>query len=136
MKTANQTGNRKLMWGMACLLLVITLGAQSAAAATTRLVVRDKLGLTGITNTCLLLGCSVQRSLGDPQGQLFLVTSSSLLSPLNIIFQLLSSPGVVDVELDQLVNTQGAYAGTTPAYLTDSTPVSYYGTTVWHGYVA
>jgi subtilisin family serine protease len=43
--------------------------------------------------------------------------------------------GIVGVEIDQTVNTQAAYAGPAPSYLTDKTPTSYYGTTVWHGYV-
>ncbi len=43
------------------LLLLLCFGAQSLAAQTaqqTRLVVRDKLGLTNLLNLCKLLGCS------------------------------------------------------------------------------
>ncbi len=34
-----------------------------------------------------------------------------------------------------MVQTQAASASSTPAYLSDTAPFSYYGTTVWHGYV-
>jgi subtilisin family serine protease len=39
------------------------------------------------------------------------------------------------VETDQVVQAQGASAGPAPSYLTDEAPFTYYGTTVWHGYV-
>lgn len=114
------------------LILVATFIAP-AAHAQTRLVVRDSLGLSGLNLTCLLLGCQVNYSLGDPQGQLFLVTipTGSLLSPLTLSLQ----TGILDVEIDQKVHTTGATVGPVPSYLTDKTPVSYYGTTVWHGFL-
>jgi len=71
--------------------------------------------------------------LGDPSGQLFLIKTPS---PLNAIVGLLNlNLGVISVETDQVVQTQAADAGPAPSYLTDTTPVSYYGTTVWRGYV-
>ncbi len=119
---------------LALAVVLITTLLAPAAQAQTRLIVRDSLGLSGLNATCLLLGCTVNYGLGDPQGQLFLVTipAGSLLSPLKLSLQL----GVVDVEIDQKVNTAGATAGPTPSYLTDKTAVSYYGTTVWHGFLA
>ena len=107
-----------------------------AAQAETRLVVRDSLGLSGINLSCALLGCHVAYGLGDPQGQLFLVTFPDTLDPVTSILRLQLQLGVVGVEIDQVVGTDGAYAGATPTYLTDQTPTPYYGTTVWHGYVA
>src|SRR6202011_2575851 len=108
-----------------------SLVAQSAQQ--TRLVVRDKLGLTNLLNLCTLVGCSVDHGLGDPSGQLFLIKTPR---PLNAITALLNiNLGVISVETDQLVQTQGAEAGPAPSYLTDTTPVNYYGTTVWRGYV-
>jgi subtilisin family serine protease len=106
------------------------------AQAQTRLVVRDSLGLPGINLTCQLLGCNVVRNLGDPQGQLFLVTFPSILNPVTCLLRLNLQLGIVGVEIDQVVNTQAAYAGPAPSYLTDEQPTSYYGATVWHGYVA
>jgi len=85
----------------------------------------------------MLLGCQVQNGIGDPQGQLFVVTFPSLLDPVLGLLRLqIGLPGILSVEIDQTVKTQSADAGPAPSYLTDKTPVSYYGTTVWHGYVA
>jgi subtilisin family serine protease len=117
------------------LLLLIPLCAPQAHAQA-RLVVRDSLGLPGINLTCQLLGCNVVRGLGDPQGQLFMVTFPSILNPVTALLRLNLQLGIVDVEIDQVVNTQAAYAGPAPSYLTDEKPTSYYGATVWHGYVA
>src|SRR6201987_4756301 len=117
------------------LLLLIPLCAPQAHAQA-RLVVRDSLGLPGINLTCQLLGCNVVRGLGDPQGQLFMVTFPSILNPVTALLRLNLQLGIVDVEIDQVVNTQAAYGGPAPSYLTDEKPTSYYGATVWHGYVA
>jgi subtilisin family serine protease len=129
-------------------VLLLCLGAQSASAqgllqgllggsqSQTRLVVRDSLGLNGILNLCGLLGCSTVESLGDPQGQMFMIAVPSALAPLVQSLDLnLSLLGLVSVETDQIVQTQAATASTTPAYLFDQAAYTYYGTTVWHGYV-
>ncbi|HWC18895.1 MAG TPA: hypothetical protein VG498_17930, partial [Terriglobales bacterium] len=101
-----------------------------------RFIVRDTKGLLGLNLTCLVFGCKVLEGIGDPDGQLFVVTVASLLSPLVIITNLLSGSGITNVETDQAVNTQSyATVGTIPSYLTDRKPVSYYGTTVWEGYL-
>src|SRR5260370_4758486 len=117
------------------LLLLIPLCAPPAHAQA-RLVVRDSLGLSGINLTCQLLGCNVVRGLGDPQGQLFLVTFPSILNPVTALLKLNLQLGIVDAEIDQVTKTLDAYAGPSPSYRTDEKPTSYYGTTVWHGYVA
>ena len=131
-------GGGKLSWirqGVVIGLLLLLPLCASSAHAQARLVVRDSLGLSGINLTCQLLGCNVVRNLGDPQGQLFLVTFPSILNPVTCLLKLSLQLGIVDAEIDQVVNTQAAYAGPAPSYLTDETPTSYYGTTVWHGYV-
>jgi subtilisin family serine protease len=120
---------------IAVLLLFVALVA-TPANADTRLVVRDSLGLGGLRLTCLLLGCQVQYGLGDPQGQLFLVTLPSVLNPVTSMLRLSLQAGIVSVELDQTVRTSAAsVAGPVPSYLTDNTPVTYYNSTVWRGYV-
>ena len=101
----------------------------------TRYIVRDTGGLLGLNVTCILFGCKVVENIGDPDGQLFVVTVASLLSPLLIITNLLSGANITNVEQDQHVNTLATTVGTTPAYLSDKTAVSYYGATVWDGYV-
>src|SRR5246500_5061222 len=116
------------------LLLLIPLCAPQAHAQA-RLVVRDSLGLPGINLTCALLGCNVVRGLGDPQGQLFVVTFPSILNPVTALLKLNLQLGIVDAEIDQTVKTLDAYAGPAPSYLTDKASTSYYGATVWHGYV-
>src|SRR5258708_19051156 len=121
--------------GSGVLLFLVPLCASSAQAQT-RLVVRDSLGLPGINLTCQLLGCNVVRGLGDPQGQLFVITFPPILNPVTALLRLNLQLGIVGVEIDQVVNTQAAYAGPAPSYLTDEQPTSYYGTTVWHGYIA
>jgi subtilisin family serine protease len=120
-----------------CALVLMSLVAAPAAQAQTRLVVRDSLGLPGIKLVCALLGCQVNQGLGDPDGQLFVVTFPSILDPVTALLRLhIGLPGIVSVEIDQTVNAQSADAGPAPSYLTDKTPTFYYGTTVWHGYVA
>src|SRR5690348_7204486 len=100
-----------------------------------RYIVRDTKGLLGLNLTCLLFGCKVLEGIGDPDGQLFVVTTSSLLSPVVFLTQLLSGAGITNAEPDQAVNTQATTVGSTPGYLTDKTPVPYYGPAVWEGYV-
>ena len=102
---------------------------------TNRYIVRDAKGLLGLNLTCLVFGCKVLEGIGDPDGQLFVVTTSSLLSPVVFLTQLLSGAGITNVEPDQSVSTQSTTVGATPDYLTDKTAVSYYGATVWEGYV-
>jgi subtilisin family serine protease len=120
----------------ASLLLLLTAYSVPAAQAQTRLIVRDSLGLPGINLTCLLTGCKVVTGLGDPNGQLFLVTLPAVLNPVTGLLKLNLQTGILSVEIDQTVATQPAYASGTPAYLTDEAPTTYYGSTVWHGYVA
>jgi hypothetical protein len=115
------------------LLLALTTGA----AAQNRFIVRDNLGAGALNLVCDLLGCQVNGSLGDPQGQLFSITGP-LGSTLNFASKLLGILGVVDVEVDQLVNVAQAATPTASAStpgLYNTTPVTYFGTTVWAGYV-
>ena len=119
---------------LSCLLLLSTVLAPKAQAQT-RLIVRDSLGLPGINLTCLLTGCHVVTGLGDPSGQLFLVTLPPLLNPITSILQISLNAGVVSIEIDQTVTAHEAYANGAPSYLTDEAPTSYYGATVWHGYL-
>jgi subtilisin family serine protease len=102
------------------------------ARADSRLIIRVGGGLPLLQTLCGLLGCTVQYGLGDPMGQVFLITAPDLL-PLNIF---LSIPGVLDVELDRPGQTMDSvYQGAVPGALYDATPVTYSGTTVRNGYV-
>ncbi len=132
--------DNKISWGkrtlMTSLVLLVLAAVAVPAQADTRLIVRDTLGLNGLNLSCLLLGCKVQYGLGDPQGQLFLVTFPSILDPVTSLLKLQLQAGVASVEIDTKGKVLGATAGPTPSYLTDKTPTSYYGSTVYHGYVA
>ena len=137
MRTMKKNGLSRQRPGIViCLLLLLIPSLAPPAQAQARLVVRDSLGLSGINLTCLLLSCNVVYGLGDPQGQLFLVYFPSILNPVTALLKINLQLGIIDVELDQTVYTEAAYAGPAPSYLTDSRPTPYYGATVWHGYVA
>lgn len=117
------------------LVFIFAMVAAKPAAAETRIIVRDTLGASALNLVCSLLGCNVQRGLGDPNAQLFLITTPDALDPVMVIAELLASPGITGVEIDQNLSVQGATAGNAPPALYDQTPMNYYGTTVWHGYV-
>ena len=119
----------------ACLVLLVVTACAPSAQAQTRLIVRDSLGLPGLNLTCLLAGCKVVGGLGDPNGQLFLVTFPPILNPVTALLKLNLQTGIVSVEVDQVVNPSQPTSSGTPSYLTDNAPTSYYGSTVWHGYL-
>jgi hypothetical protein len=112
-------------------LAATLLFAAAPAHADTRLIVRVQGGATLLQSACQLLGCTVQYGLGDPNGQLFLVTTPSLLQ-LNL---LVSLSGILDVEIDTVGQTMAATQQGAPPALYDSTPINYYGQTVREGYV-
>ena len=112
-----------------------TPSAPSSKSGHTQFIVRDSIGLPGLNLTCLLLGCNVLESIGDPAGQLFVVQNVGSLDPVTFLTQLLSAAGIVNAEPDQNVSTLGATIGAIPSYLTDKTPIWYYGAQVWEGYV-
>src|SRR5258708_29217702 len=104
-------------------LLLIALSG--AASAQPRFIVRDTLGSGALQLVCSLLGCHVQYGLGDPLGQVFLVTGP-LGSTLNFASTLLGQLGITSVEAHQRVKTSQS-ASTNPQGLYDRTPGNYYG---------
>jgi len=110
----------------------------SPATADNRVIVRTTLGLQGLQAFCsglpLLQNCTVVEGLDGTLNQLFLVTT-----PLDVttFLNLLSvTPGIVDAEADQLLSLNSLnHVTTPPAGLSDTTPVNYYVSTVWDGYV-
>src|SRR5436190_3114014 len=108
------------------------------ASADTRVIVRTTLGLHGLQAFCnglpLLQSCTVVGGLDGPLNQLFLITTPlDLTTILNLLG---NTVGIVDAEADQLLNLVGGLnqVTTPPAGLSDTTPVSYSGSTVWNGY--
>jgi subtilisin family serine protease len=63
------------------------------------------------------------------------VTQSSGLSLTSLLQKLLTLPGIVAVEADQVLQVAQSQSPAAPAGLWDTTPVNYYGTTAWDGYV-
>ncbi|MBV9268456.1 MAG: S8 family serine peptidase [Acidobacteriaceae bacterium] len=112
---------------MACALCAVPLQAGS------RVIVRVQGGTDALTTICGVLNCTIAESIGDPQGQLFVVTSN-LVDTATLIQQLLNSSGVVDCEPDLVAQAADASNGP-PAALNDTTPVTYHGSTVPEGYV-
>jgi len=109
-------------------------GSVLPSAAQQRFIVRDSLGASGITLVCTILRCTPGKSLGDPSGQLFLVTNNGLLGQGSFLTLLLGQFGVVSVEVDQPMNLGGPFATSIPETLTDSSPSVYFGNPVWNGY--
>ena len=101
--------------------------------AQSRVIVRDNLGLPGLQDTCLLLGCQVRYGLGDPNGQVFLVTLPSILDVGTFLNSLNLQVGIVDAEVDFKLRT--SQASSAPPALKDQAPFNYYGQTVADGYV-
>jgi subtilisin family serine protease len=136
MAVTRQAGFNMKKWVFVVgMLVLVAVTSAPAAQAQTRLIVQDSLGLPGINLTCLLLGCNVVRGLGDPQGQLFLITFPPLLNPITALLRLQLDLGIVDVEIDQTVDGSNTASASSASYLSDETPTPYYGTTVWQGYL-
>jgi subtilisin family serine protease len=121
------------------LALVLLCAVPAQAAAEGRLIVRAG-GLLGglpvVTSACRILGCKVLYTLDGTLNNLVLVSVPDGLD-LTVVTNLLSIvPGIVDVEVDQTVWTEGSGTGTEPpAALLDKEIVEYYGTPVRRGYI-
>jgi Subtilase family len=102
-----------------------------------RYIVRTTGGLLNLKSLCLLNLCQIIAPLDGTANQLFLIGGSGNQDPNLLLALLRSVPGVLSAELDQVVTvaTGGATATAPPPSLVDTTPVSYYGSTVWNGYV-
>ncbi len=124
-----------------CAVLALFFGSSAILAAdydTDRSIVRIESGLVGWTTInalCNLVGCTVLGSLDtlplsgqSVPSSLFLVKALPPLSPLS-----LSLLGVSAVEPDLLVPLTEA---TAPDGLWMRTPMSYYGTAAWEGYLS
>src|SRR6266576_1592886 len=109
----------------------------SPATADNRVIVRTTLGLQGLEAFCnvpLLPICTVVEGLDGTLNQLFLVTTP--LDVTTFLNLLGSTVGIVDAEAGQLLSLNSLnHVTTPPPGLSDTTPVNYYGSTVWDGYV-
>jgi len=123
--------------------LLILAFCGGSASAQHQVIARDANGLQDLQNICAgLLGelplCTVVESVGDPQGQVYVV-APGLISDVNQLLQFLLGflvPNGGDAELDQVLQLTSSTSWTAPPSLYDTTPCNYYGTSVWHGYVS
>ena len=120
-------------------VIVLMLASSKPAAAQSRYIVQSTGGLSSVLNLCNLLRCQVQGSLDGAIGQTFLVTSTNNLlanlvnGTLTLTEQLL---GIVSVEADRVLPVPLPPLPSIPYGLSDTAPVNYYGSVVWHGYAA
>src|SRR5712691_548919 len=118
-------------------LVLATMGTVvvSPVSADQRFVARTT-GLQALNAGCLIASCTVRYALDGGLGQLFLVTTSDGVNPQTFLASLLLQVGILNAEADSIVRTLGSDAGSAPPGLYDRTTVSYYGSDVWHGYLA
>jgi hypothetical protein len=124
---------KRHLWLAAALL---TLFSTAPVRADNRFIVRSTLGSSALTQLCLLQTCTVVGAIDGTLNQVFLLTTPAVVDPTTFLTLLRNTPGIVDAELDQVLNLVGGLNAVTtpPAGLTDSTPVNYFGNTVWNGY--
>lgn len=126
-----------MRWRIFLLSLVLALPWLTPAATQNRFIVRSTLGVQTLTQLCTLptLGCTVAGGLDGSLNQLFLLTSA--VDPTIFLTTLRATPGIVAAELDQLISMVGGLnkVTTPPSGLSNTNPVTYYGSSVWQGYV-
>jgi len=114
-------------------------GAKPAAAQQGQYIVQTKNGLASVLNLCLSAGCEVQQTLDGTLGHTYLVTSSNpnfLTNLLGGILQPLEDLlGITSVEVNQLLPLPVAPVASAASGLYEMTPVYYYDSIVWEGYV-
>jgi len=121
---------------LATLLLIL---CGNRANAQTNVIVRTTGGVNLLNTLCHFLDCSVVRGLNDPANQLFLVSPPRLISPSLFVSILRLQLGVVDAELDsliQIVEPLSLGVLPVPGGLLDSRPVQFAGDSVWNGYAS
>src|SRR5215469_2757388 len=117
--------------------LLALLGA-APARANSGVIVRTNLGLTGLQTLCLTQSCTVVSALDGTLNQVFLLTTP--LNPQTLVNTLVLLPGIVDAEVDQILNlvtTNLVPSPISPTLMSDRTPVPYpagSSTMVWNSY--
>ena len=129
---------RKLSLKLAVFVALAVMTCTSASADQ-RYIVRTTGGLLSVLKLCASAGCTVQGSLDGNIGQTYLVTSSQNLiaNLLNTVGSLLEALlGIQSVEPDQVLPLPQVSQQQVGTGLSDTAPVNYYGSVVWHGYAA
>src|SRR5258705_1559264 len=128
---------RKLL--PAVIIAAMMMTAAKPAEAQQRYIVRTTGGLNSVLNLCLSANCQVQGSLDGPVGQTYLVTSTgNILQALvgGVVNLLEALLGIQSIEADRALPIPLPPINNAPYGLTDTTPVSYFGSVVTHGYAA
>jgi subtilisin family serine protease len=122
--------HRAVFCSLFCLLVMAISSAR--VEAQNRVIVRDSLGQGALQVTCFLLNCSVLEGVDGSLGQVFLVAAPTNISLTTFLRELVGQVGIVDAEPDLPLHVMQSQ--TAPNGLYDTTPVNYYGTSVWDGY--
>jgi subtilase family protein len=130
--------------GMGIAVVLVALMWATPARAQNRFIIRTTLSPSALQTACnpplLPSICTVVEGVGDPAGQLFVITSALSLSQL---LNLAGNPlGIVDAEVDQLLNLVAGGLNVVPTpmpsgLLQDQTAVAYpagTSTMVWNSY--
>src|SRR6266850_235923 len=128
---------RKLLPAVIIAAMMIT--AAKPAEAQQRYIVRTAGGLNSVLNLCLSANCQVQGSLDGPVGQTYLVTTTgNILQTLvgGVVNLLEALLGIQSIEADRALPIPLPPINNASYGLTDTSPVSYFGTVVTHGYAA
>jgi subtilisin family serine protease len=126
--------------------LFAALTMASPAEAEQRFIVRilsqpGPLGASGATlvqQVCAVAGCTVRYPLDGALGEVFLVTTADGIDPEAFADLLSAQPVVANTEVDQVVRirtTLAATASEVPPALYNRVPSTFFGTSVWEGYV-
>ena len=121
------------------IFIALTAVSVKPVAAQNRYIVQTTGGLLSVLNLCASAGCTVQGSLDGNIGQTYLVTSPQNLvaNLLNTVGSLLGALlGIQSVEPDQVLPIPQTRLQQPGTGLSDTAPVNYYGSIVWHGYAA
>jgi subtilisin family serine protease len=126
---------KRRIWILTAALIALSLFQAGPASAQQRLIVRTT-NLPILKNVCLLNLCQVSSALDGTIGQLFLITSPSLLPVQTLENVLRLVPGVLGVEQDLLrtVGPTPPLLNGIPLGLYQRSPVAFAGATVWSGY--
>lgn len=130
---------KKLTLKLAFVFALAVMTCTGASATDQRFIVRTTGGLLSVLHLCASAGCTVQGSLDGNVGQTYLVTSPQNLvaNLLNTVGNLLGALlGIQSVEPDQVLPIPHAQLQQPGTGLSDTAPVNYYGSIVWHGYAA
>ena len=118
-------------------VLQVTLVGNLQSSLTASYIVHTNGGVAGLQSVCTLGLCQVVQPLDGSLNHVFLVAGPSNESASEFISFLLSIPGVVNAEINQAVSiaSGSATATTPPPSLVNTTPVQYYVSSAWEGYV-